>query len=290
MKGHELAGEVAVLGPGVDGLKVGQRVGVEPGHLVSCGHCRWCRRGDTQLCRELGQVNGRRHHSTGFAEYSLELAQSCYSLPDGLQSEEAAILDVYAVAVHAIHRVPIRPMDTVLVLGTGAIGLATAQIARAVGAREVIVVGRRDAPLEVARRLGCDTTINSSREDLTRAVGVPGADAVYEAVGGEAATLRQAVEVAAHGGRVCVIGAFRDAQLVDPVACMRKELSLCWAWSYGQWDGVSEYQIALDLLASGRIKAAPLITHRFPLERIGEAFAAAADKRASGAIKVLLLP
>jgi threonine dehydrogenase-like Zn-dependent dehydrogenase len=61
-------------------------------------------------------------------------------------------------------------------------------------------------------------------------------------------------------------------------------------WSYGLWDGVPEYQIALDLLAAGRIKAAPLITHRYPLAQIKQAFAAADDKRASGAIKVLVLP
>jgi threonine dehydrogenase-like Zn-dependent dehydrogenase len=294
LKGHELAGEIAALGPGVEGLELGQRVGVEPGHLVSCGHCRWCRRGDTQLCPELGLFDGQRVHSTGFAEYSLEAARNCYPLPEGVSLEQAAILDVYAVAVHAVHRVPVRPTDTVAVLGTGAIGLATAQVARVAGAGRVIVVGRRDAPLEVARRLGCDGTVNASREDAAEAVraqsGGRGADVAYEAVGGRASTLVQAIEVAARGGRVGVIGAFADPQTVDARLCMRQELSLHWVWSYGLWDGVPEYRVALDLLSSGRIDAAPLITHRFPLTRIGEGFAAADDKRASGAIKVLVLP
>jgi threonine dehydrogenase-like Zn-dependent dehydrogenase len=294
MKGHELAGEIAALGPGVVGLAAGQLVGVEPGHLVSCGRCRWCRRGDTQLCPDLGQMGGRQIHSTGFAECSLESADKCYPLPDDLAIEEAAILDVYAVAVHAVHRVPVSPVDTVAVLGTGAIGLATAQVARAAGAGRVIVVGRRAAPLALARQIGCDETVDASQVDAGEGVrtltGGRGADVVFEAVGGVAPTLVQAIEVAARGGRVGVIGAFQEPQGLDSRLCMRKELSLQWVWSYGLWHGVPEYQIALDMLAGGRVAAAPLITHRFPLVRISEAFAAAADKRMSGAIKVLVIP
>jgi threonine dehydrogenase-like Zn-dependent dehydrogenase len=294
MRGHELAGEVAALGPGVDGLALGERVGVEPRHLVSCGHCRWCRRGDTQLCPELGMVRGKRVHSTGFAEYSLESAANCYLLPDDMPLSEAAILDVYAVAVHAAHRVPAGPADTVVVLGTGAIGLATAQVVRATGAGRVIVVGRREAPLVVARRLGCDEGINTAQVDAVEAVraitGGDGADVVYEAVGGTADTVAQAVEISTRGGQIGVIGAFRGVQTLDTGACMRKELSVHWVWSYGTWSGAPEFRIALDMLASGRVDAGPLITHRFPLVRIGEAFSTAAAKGTSGAIKVLVVP
>jgi threonine dehydrogenase-like Zn-dependent dehydrogenase len=294
LKGHELAGEIAALGPGVEGLAIGQRVGVEPGHLVSCGHCRWCRRGDTQLCSELGQRDGKRVHSTGFAEYSLESAANCYPLPDHISIEEAAILDVYAVAVHAVHRVPVRPTDAVAVLGTGAIGLATAQVARVTGAGRVIVIGRRDAPLELARRLGFDETVNIAQADAAQAVRAltdgRGADVVYEAVGGVANTLTQAIEVAARGGRIGVLGAFAGPQTVDAANCMRQELELRWVWSYGLWGGLPEYRIALDMLSGGRIEVAPLITHQFPLAQIGKAFAAANDKRKSGATKVLVLP
>lgn len=81
---------------------------------------------------------------------------------------------------------------------------------------------------------------------------------------------------------------YSDVQTLDSRPAMRKELNLHLIWSYGRWQGVQEFQITLDMLASGRIDAAPLITHRFPLNRIGEAFAAADDKRSSGAIKVLI--
>jgi 2-desacetyl-2-hydroxyethyl bacteriochlorophyllide A dehydrogenase len=215
-------------------------------------------------------------------------------LPDGLSIEEAAILDVYAVAVHALHRVPVCPADTVVVLGAGAIGLAVAQVARAAGAGRTIVVGTRNAPLDVARQIGCDEVINASTEDATERVQAltcgAGAEVVFEAVGGRAATLSLSVEVTGRGGVVGVIGSYIEPQTLDPGACMRKEVSLRWVWSYGTWQGVPEFQIALDMMSSGRIEAAPLITHRFALDDIAEAFAAADDKRASGAIKVLVLP
>jgi len=294
MAGHELAGEIAALGPDVIGVQVGQRVGVEPRHLVSCGRCRWCRRGDYQLCPELGMVHGELVHSTGFAEYSLESADKIFPLPDEVPIEEAAILDVYAVAVHALHRVPARPLDTVVILGTGAIGLATAQVARATGAGRVIMVGRRDEPLEVARQIACDEVINASREDVAEVVRElthgEGAEVVFEAVGGTAPTFTQAMELVSRGGRVGIIGSFGGPQTLDPWLCMRKEVELRWVWSYGLWEGVPEFQIALDMLATGKVKAGPLITHRFPLDRINEGFAAAANKRQSGAIKVLVIP
>ena len=294
MTGHELAGEIAALGPGVEGLQVGQRVGVEPRHLAGCGVCRWCRRGDYQLCPALGRVDGQAVHSTGFAEVSLESAAKCFPLPDALPIEQAAILDVYAVAVHALHRVPVYPTDTVVVLGVGAIGLATAQAARAMGASRVIAVGTRDAPLAVARQLGCDHVLNTNRVDVVEAVQAltagMGAEVVFEAVGGRAATLALATQAVSRGGRVGIVGSFREPQMLDPRPCMHKEVSLVWVWSYGMWNGVPEFVIALDWMASGRIDAASLITHRFPLTEIGAAFAAADDKRASGAIKVLVEP
>jgi threonine dehydrogenase-like Zn-dependent dehydrogenase len=269
-------------------------VGVEPAHLTGCGRCRWCRRGDVQLCPELGQVGGQPVHSTGFAEYSLESADMCYPLTAALPMEQAAILDVYAVAVHAVHRVPVRPMDAIAVLGTGPIGLATAQVARAAGAGQVIVVGRREAPLALSRALGCDATVDSSREELKSAVLAltegRGADVVYETVGGQAPTLGQSFEIAARGGRIGVVGMFGAPQAVDSGLCMRKELSLHWVWSYGRWEGVPEFQIALEMMVAGAVDPTPLITHRYPLSEIGAAFAAADDKRRSGAVKVLVIP
>jgi len=294
LSGHELAGEIAALGPGVEGLRVGQRVGVEPRHLVGCGTCRWCRRGAYQLCADLGMLNGKRVHSTGFAQYSLESADKIFQLPDTMPIEHAAILDVYAVAVHALQRVPVQATHSVAVIGAGPIGLAIAQVAMAAGARQVIVLDAADPPLELATRLGCHGAVNvtqvdapASIRDLTSGVG---ADVVFEAVGGNAPTLQLAAQIVAPAGTIGTVGMFQAPQSLDIWTCMRKEATLRWIWSYGLWDGVPEFQITLDMMVEGRLEVAPLITHTFTLDRIADAFAAADDKASSGAVKVLVKP
>ncbi|MGH2352379.1 MAG: zinc-dependent alcohol dehydrogenase, partial [Chloroflexota bacterium] len=291
--GHELAGTVAALGAGVEGLAVGQRVGIEPEHLIGCGRCPYCRRGDTHLCPTRGQRHGERQGSHGFSQYDVCAATNVHPLPDHVSDDAAAILDCYGCAVHAVRRAPITPYATVAVLGTGAIGMNVGQVARTSGAQRVLMVGTRDEPLAIARAAGAaDEGIANSKVDPVQAVldltGGEGADVVFETVGGEAPTLGQAVQMARRGGTVCILGIFTGPVTLDLSTAYRKELNVGWSNSYSTWNGISEYQIALDLLASGRVSAEPLITHHFPLEQIGEAFAAAADKRTSGAVKVLV--
>jgi 2-desacetyl-2-hydroxyethyl bacteriochlorophyllide A dehydrogenase len=291
--GHELAGVVAALGPGVTGLSPGQRVGIEPEHLIGCGACQECRRGDSHLCATRGQRDGARLGSHGFSEYDVCLAQNVHPLPDSVSEDAASILDCYACAVHALHRTPVTPDSTALVIGTGAIGMTLGQVLRAAGARQVIMAGTRRAPLEIARAAGAaDLGIALSEGDpqgaLMDLTAGRGADVVYETVGGDAPTLVQAVSGAARGGSVCIMGIFGAPQPLDTAVAYRKELTITWSNSYSTWHGRSEYQIALDLLAAGRVRAEPLLTHHFPLERIAEAFAAADDKQASGAVKVLV--
>ncbi|MBX6773587.1 MAG: alcohol dehydrogenase catalytic domain-containing protein [Chloroflexi bacterium] len=293
--GHELSGEIAALGPGVTGLRVGQRVGIEPMHLLGCGTCRQCQRGDYHICPTRGQRNGRRLHSAGFSEYDIVAARNVFPLPDHVSLEEAAILDVYGVAVHGVHRLPVQPWHHVAIIGTGAVGLTQGQVARALGAKQVIVIGTRAAPLEVARACGAaDAVVNAGAVDPVQAVldltGGAGADVVFETVGGRAPTIQQACAMAAYGGTVGVVGLFVEPAAIDTSVAMRKELEIRWVNSYSTWEGVREFQIALDLLAAGRVRAAPLITHRVPLDQIAEGFAWANDKRSSAAIKVLVIP
>ena len=287
--GHELAGEVVALGPGVTGMAVGARVGIEPEHLVGCGRCDYCRRGDSHLCPGRGQ--GRASH--GFSQYDVCLAANVHPLPEQVPLDAAAILDCYACAVHAVHRAPPTPASLVTVLGTGAIGMTLGQVARASGARRVRMVGTREQPLAIARAAGAaDETLLGDKVAALAAATAAGAgdDVVYETVGGAAPTFDQAVHLARPGGAVCVLGIFAGRQELDMRAAYRKELTITWSNSYATWNGRSEYAIALDLLAAGRVDPAPLLTHHYPLERIGEAFAAAADKPLSGAIKLLVHP
>jgi threonine dehydrogenase-like Zn-dependent dehydrogenase len=293
--GHELAGVVSAIGAQVTGLSVGQRVGIEPMHLVGCGRCRYCQRGDYHICPTRGRRHGQPTHSAGFSEYDIVVADNLYPLPDHLSFEVAAMLDVYACGIHALNRVPLLPFNTVVIVGTGPIGMTAGQVARAAGARQVIIVGRRDAILEFGRSVGAaDRVINATRQDVGTAVraltdGV-GAEVVLETVGSHEATMRLAVEAAAPGGIIGVIGAFIGDVSVPYAAANAKELDIRLCNSYSTWRGVREFQITLDMLAEGRLQAEPLVTHRFSLDRIGEGFKAANDKQASGALKVVVLP
>jgi threonine dehydrogenase-like Zn-dependent dehydrogenase len=293
--GHELAGDVAAIGTGVSGLSIGQRVGIEPEHLIGCGRCSYCRRGDTHLCPERGLHHGKQHSSHGFSQYDVCLARNVHLLPDKVSTDAAAILDCYACAVHAVHRVQILPYMNVVILGTGAIGMTLGQVVRASGARRVIMVGTRDEPLALARHAGAaDEGIANSGNDPVQMVlertGGQGADVVFETVGGNAPTLAQAIGMARPGGVICILGVFTTDPELDTRLAYRKELTITWGNSYSSWNGISEYAIALDLLASGRVASEPLITHHYPLDQIGEAFVAAADKKTSKAVKVLVHP
>lgn len=294
--GHELSGVVAALGAGISHIEVGQRVGIEPMHLVGCGRCRQCRRGDYHVCPTRGMVNGQRRGSAGFSELDLVVADNIYPLPDSVSLDVASLLDVYGCGVHAINRMPLRSSEYVCVVGTGPIGLTMGQVARAAGAKRVIMIGRRDEPLQFALDVGAaDAVINNTRTvKLSEAVAdlTDGdlCDAVFETVGGTEDTLGQSVEVAAYGGRVGIIGAFWGNVAVAYRSANRKELDVRWCNSYSTWHGKREFQIALDMVADGRVQAEPLISHRYPLTEIAAAFQAADDKRGSGAVKVVVQP
>jgi threonine dehydrogenase-like Zn-dependent dehydrogenase len=115
-------------------------------------------------------------------------------------------------------------------------------------------------------------------------------DAVFETVGGEAPTINQGIGMVRRGGVISILGIFTQSPEVDVQTAYTKELHLQWANSFSRWQGVSEYRMALNLMASGRLHTTPIITTHFPLDRIHEAFAAANDKRTSGAIKVMVHP
>lgn len=293
LNGHELAGEIAAIGPDVTSLQVGQRVGVEPRHLIGCGQCRYCRRGDYHLCAELGRRGGKQIHSTGFAEYSLEDAAKVFPLPDHVSIEDASILDVYSCGVHALHLAPVTPMDSVVIYGAGAIGLTAAEVYAQAGARQVIVLANRPHTLAAAETLGMkavDVTAGDPVEAVQDLTGGQGAEVVVEAVGGRGATFASALQMTATAGRVVFIGMYSQPQALDMRLIHRREVSLHPCWSYALWNGVPEFKLALDMLADGRLQPQVLITHRFSLDEIATGFAAADDKGSSKAIKVVIKP
>jgi threonine 3-dehydrogenase len=147
--GHEYVGEIAAMGPGVQGYKIGDRVSGE-GH-ITCGHCRNCRAGRIHLCRNTTGVGVNRPGA--FAEYLTLPAVNAYKIPDGISDEMAAIFDPLGNAVHTALSFNLIGED-VLITGAGPIGIMAAAICKHVGARYVVITDINDYRLELAKKIG----------------------------------------------------------------------------------------------------------------------------------------
>jgi L-iditol 2-dehydrogenase len=289
--GHEMAGEIVQVGREVTNLKPGERVVIET--VLGDGVCEWCRARRYNICPHLYDVR-MGTVSRAFAEYVIAPAHKCYPLPDNVSYEQATLLDTYSVCLHAAHLAPPAPNDRVVVIGSGPIGLGQLQVAKLMGA-DVIVSDVVNSSLEVARHLGADAVVNSDKEDLKARVmdftAGRGADIAFECAGGPSmpTTLKQATDVVRRGGKVAIVGGFDPGPVSIPLEWQRiqmGEIRLIPSASYALWDIYPEMQICLDLMAKGKLKADPLITHRVPLDRINEGFETADNKAETGAIFV----
>lgn len=295
-QGHELSGEIVALGAGVTGLEPGQRVGIEAEHLLGCGECSWCKAGDNHLCPDVGMRRGTKQSSHGFSQYDVCFAENVKPIPDNVSFDAAALVDCYACGVHAANRVVDLAGESVAIIGAGAIALTLGQVLKARGAGRVILIGTREQPVDVAVAAGAaDVGVAiSSGQDVVEAVlegtGGEGAAVTFETVGGRGQLIQQAVEMTRSGGVVSVIGSFSVPQTFDSGLAMKKEVTIQWSNSFSSWRGVSEFGEALAMVESGRLNPGPIVTHHFGLDDIGEAFAAADDKRSSGAIRVMVRP
>ncbi|MGE5124515.1 MAG: zinc-dependent alcohol dehydrogenase [Acidobacteriaceae bacterium] len=289
--GHELVGVIAGWeGDGRDDLKIGGRVGINP--LVGCGHCERCRSGMSYLCFH-GQTLGI-HRPGGFAEYTTVAQENCYPLPDTVSDDAGATLDVYACALHGLTRLPVKPGDAVVVIGTGAMALAFAELAGLAGASPLVMVGRRKDAVEKVAALVNAVPVSSNHQDPLQVVRDlthgQGADIVFECVGGTSQTLAAAMDMARQGGSIGVEGVHIVPQSINTVNALLRELTVTWFYSHGRRGERTEYAIALDLMARKRIRPERLVTHHFPLEQITEAFSTADDHARTGSIKVIVNP
>ena len=278
--GHEFAGEVVRVGEGVGDLRPGDRVAVDPN--MPCGICRPCRRGQIHLCQNLRALGV--DWDGGFAELCCVPRAQCYTLPQGVALREGAMTEPLACCLRGIQQAAIRPGDVVAVIGGGAIGQMLAQLARQAGAARVVLSEPVAERREMALSLGADQVIDPARDDPLAAGGAlaGGADVVIEAVGSRATTA-QALTWAAPGGTVLWFGVTPPGHLieVEPNLIFRKELTIA-----GARINPFTHGAAVDLLASGRIRVAPLITQTIPLEALPEVLA----RPAGGEIKTLVIP
>lgn len=278
--GHESAGVVVAVGADVDPARVGERVAIEPG--VPCRSCAQCLAGRYNLCPDMvfhatPPVDGT------LAEYVTHLASFAFTLPDSLSFDEGAMLEPLSVGIWACRRAAVGPGVRVLVTGAGPVGQLAAQTALAFGATEVVVADVNAHRLSVATSLGASEVVDVSSTSLAEAyAGRPGPDVVLECSGHEGST-QAAIRVAAPAGRVVLIGMGGDTLALPLGEVQNREL-----WVTGVFRYANTWPTAIDLVASGRVRLAPLATGHFGLDDTAAALTAArTDPRA---IKSIIHP
>lgn len=284
--GHEVAGEIVELGEGVQGLTLGLRVTTET-YFSYCGKCRYCRAGNVNLClerRSIGSaVNG------GFTSYLIAPARNIHVLPENVDFRAGALTEPLACVVHATLTTPtVTPGDVAVIAGPGAIGLLTLQVVKAAGATAVVLGTDVDEHrLELAHSLGADHVVNVQRSDPAHLVrelteGGFGADVVYECAGAGAAA-QQLLTLVRRRGRYVQVGLFGKPVAWDLDQLVYKELTA----TGSNASTPPSWLRAIELMRTGKVRTAPLITHSFPVTEWERGFATFEDR---AGVKTLFVP
>ncbi len=285
--GHEFSGEIVKLGAKVTSFAIGDKVVGEP-HNRACGKCYLCRNGHIQNCMDKRSIGWGIDGS--FTTYLAMPEKLLHKVPDTLSLMEAAMAEPAAIVAHQLlERARITPGDNVVIMGVGPIALLAAQMARIAGAGKILLCGctsDMDYRLKIADELGCyDRFINVQTEDalaiIMKETGI-GADIVVEASGAQSA-ISTSIKALKKRGLLCAIGMTSRSEVSVPWnEAMMKVLDVQFnmSSSYNGWN------IALSLMASGKLKVNPMISV-MTLEEWQEAFALL---EAGKAMKVLLTP
>jgi len=278
--GHEFVGRVQGAGRDVRSVRPGDRVVVEPNY--SCGRCPLCREGNRNLCFQrttIGiDVDG------AFAELARVPERCCWAVPAKVADDDALLAEPLAVVTRAVRRGAPRAGETAAVVGAGTLGLLALQVLTAAGAR-VLVVSRTSRRFAMAKALGAADTHAVSAGSLDGAAqqfsGREGVDLVIETAG-SAMAVQHALSLVRPGGRVVLTGLPHEPTPVAFFSVVRREVTITGSMIYQD-----EFGEALRLLESGAVRGEPLVTHRFDLDAIGEAFDAHHDP---ASIKVAVAP
>ena len=284
--GHEFGGEIVAVGASVPESRLGERIAVLA--YRGCGRCRYCQSGRHNLCADVEHLGHSAGWDTdewnpgGMAGVCRVWDEMAFSIPDSISDEEATLLDGLAVAVHACNKAQIGVGDDVSIIGTGPLGLLILQVAQLSGARSVSCSDTYAAPLDVASSLGASDCFNIEAEE--RPPSAESADVVFNTIGA-AASIRGSLAALRRGGRLVLLAIpTGEIALEGPLLSGERQVLTSANNAYPC------FRQAVDLMAAGRVSAAPLITHRFPISQAQQAFSVAANKEEHGAIKVLIVP
>ena len=288
--GHEWAGEIVELGPGVElyGWKVGDRV-AGTSH-DACGVCQKCVEGRYNLCENYGKPGLHKQYGHNIqgadATYVVQGVKTIFPLPDGLSFDEGAVIDPASIALHVANRGQVAPGDTVAITGAGAIGLLGGDAALIRGAARVILIERNPGRLAKAAAMGFETVDANAGDPVAtvRAMtGGFGADVVLECAG-VPITVQWALGMLRRGGRCAAVGIPTQGVEIAMQRLVLDELELV-----GCRASAGEMRRVMPLVEQGRMRVRDVMTHRFTLAEYEHAIATFNDP-ASGAIKIIVAP
>ena len=266
--GHECAGTIAEVGRNVAHVKPGDRVAIDP--AIVCGECDQCRAGRVNTCRNIQFMGSPGQAPGAVAEFRVLPAENCLPIPAGMTLEQATLVEPLSVGLYATRLGEIYPAVRVAILGAGPIGLSVLLCAKATAPCTVYMTDLFDERLAVARRCGADWTGMAKNASTLPAImeNEPwGLDLVFEC-SGDPATIDQAQELLTPGGTLVLVGIPPTVQASFDIHKMRtKELTFK---NVRRQKGC--VAPAIRLIHDGHIDPAPLLTHRYPLARLQDAF------------------
>jgi len=281
--GHEIAGVIDQVGPGVQDLKEGQRVALDP--VISCGQCWACRRGQRQHCLNFQALGVTR--AGGFAQYVVAPAANAFAVHN-LSSAETAFAEPLGCVAWGILRLKPEPGSNALLFGAGPIGLLLMQALLASGVATVTVVDPVQSRLELAQQLGAWRTVQSGPDAVQTLKDLQphGFDVVTEATG-VPAVVEAMPQYASVGGKILIFGVAPEDALVrlSPNDIFQRDLSILGSFSLN-----GTIPQALSWLESGRVQVKPLISHRLPIEDLSKALEYKEHPGMAHSLKVLIEP
>jgi len=282
--GHESSGVVTKVGEGVTHLKCGDRVALEPG--VPCRYCDYCKTGRYNLCHGM-QFLATPPVDGNIARFFTHAADFCFKLPDHVSMDEGALLEPLSVGVHACRRAGVSLGDNVLICGAGPIGLVNLLVAKSMGASKVCITDISEQRLQVAKSMGADYIVHVNTRDaqavaakINDALGKQ-PDITIECSGAES-SIQTGIYATKSGGVLVLVGLGPAEVKLPIVNAAVREVDIRGIFRY-----CNTYPAALDLIASGKVNAKPLITHHFKIEETLKAFETSRTG-AGGAIKVII--
>lgn len=266
--GHEPSGTIAQVGSEVKAWKEGDRVLLPA--VLTCGTCEFCRTGRENICTTMTMFGN--NVDGAYAEYVAAPAKDIFHLPKEIPLEEGSVIaDAISTPFHAVkNRAEVRGGDTVVVFGCGGVGINVVQVAAAMGGI-VIAVDVSEKKLEWSKRFGATYTVNPSNvgnigKEIKKLTG-GGADIAIEAIG-KSQTIEAAFGTLRKGGRLVVVGYSAEDIKLSAAKIMYFEMEVRGSLGCRPVD----YPKLIELCRIGKIKVKELVTHKFPLERINEAF------------------